>query len=308
MRIVVARLVRSALCAVASGAFITGCGGSQPPIGAPSTNDIRNSLRHHKIFGYTGAEQFFVVPASVHKIVVTALGACGASFDRVQFGLGGRVHAEISVTPGERLAIFVGGAAYETRSGFDVGGFNGGGNSPGASGGGGGGGGASDVRQGGDQLSNRVVVGGGGGGGGAAFGGGNGGAGGNIVGGAGQNRGYLNSGGGGSGGTQSAGGTGGSGGNGSDQNGQAGKDGVLGAGGDGGAGGFGSSNAGGSGGGAGGGYYGGGGGGGGGYISDGTPGGGGAGGSSYVEPSATSVRMRQGWEHGGYDGQVAIYW
>ena len=61
------------------------------------------------------------------------------------------------MTPGETLAIFVGGAGRN-------GGWNGGGSASllvGAPGGG-----ASDVRQGGDALTDRVVVGGGGGGGG----------------------------------------------------------------------------------------------------------------------------------------------
>jgi len=85
-------------------------------------------------------------------------------------GAGGSVKATIPVTPGEKLAIFVGGY------GATAGGFNGGGTggSTGGSGGnGGGGGGASDVRQGGDRLANRVVVAGGGGGSIGGAGGGN---------------------------------------------------------------------------------------------------------------------------------------
>ena len=116
-------------------------------------------------FKYTGAKQTFKVPAGVTLVTITASGASGAAGWDYYYGsyaapggLGGRVKATIPVTPGERLAIFVGG------SGAD-GGFNGGGKSAKSSSGGGGG---SDVRQGGDQLADRVAVAAGGGGGGGA--------------------------------------------------------------------------------------------------------------------------------------------
>ncbi|MGB8964955.1 MAG: glycine-rich protein [Candidatus Cybelea sp.] len=85
-------------------------------------------------------------------------------------GNGGIVTATIAVTPGETLAIFVGGEGTGDTSNCSPGsdgGFNGGG-----AGGsenyclnGTGGGGASDVRQGGDELGDRVIVAGRGGGG-----------------------------------------------------------------------------------------------------------------------------------------------
>ena len=152
-------------------------------------------------FEFTGAAQEFVVPADVCSLSIDAFGAQGGNgaFGTDDAGLGGeggRATATIPVTPGETLAVYVGGQgepgpevveqsvalADEPQPDGDVsaqaflvaaqGGFNGGGDSlfpaedeengsPG-----GGGGGASDVRQGGNALENRVVVGGGGGGGG----------------------------------------------------------------------------------------------------------------------------------------------
>jgi hypothetical protein len=278
--------------------LLAGCGGSQPPIGAAPGNDAVQTARHVKRFSYTGSEQFFVVPKSVHAIAVALVGAGDPSG-----GWGGRVHATIPVTPGEKLAVFVGGSQLS-----GVGGFNGGGNSFGKNFAPGGGG-ASDIRQGGDLLNNRVVVAGGGGGrgGGDALGG----SGGNRIGGSGGTGGEPNAGGGGGGGTQSSGGSGGRGGNGSTGLGQPGKAGALGTGGDGGAGGtFGSIVAG-SGAGGGGGYFGGGGGGGGSYdviYGRGDEGGGGGGGSSYAEPSARYVRMAQGWDGASGDGFVVVHW
>jgi hypothetical protein len=77
------------------------------------------------------------------------------------------VSANIKVTPGEGLTVYVGGAGglgAGTTGG--AGGFNGGGRGGDSAmdGSVGGGGGASDVRQGGSALGNRVVVAAGGGG------------------------------------------------------------------------------------------------------------------------------------------------
>lgn len=289
-------------------AFLAGCGGgSQLPTQVPTASSDHRHYRHSEIFKYTGGEQYFTVPASVTEVRVAAVGAPGGGPAE---GLGGKVAAAIPVQPGEQLAIFVGGMAYENRSEQRLGGFNGGGNSPGPAAGYGGGG-ASDVRQGGDALADRVVVAGGGGGAGVGYrAGGSGGAGGNTTGASGANGGYQYGGAGGGGGTQSSGGSGGAGGDGSTEDGGSGESGTLGAGGDGGAGGSSyGSYASGSGGGGGGGYYGGGGGGaGGGFFYDQiSSGGGGGGGSSYAEASATHVRMYQG-ANGLFNGSVAIRW
>ncbi|MGA8797879.1 MAG: glycine-rich protein, partial [Candidatus Cybelea sp.] len=156
------------ICAVA--AMLGGCGSHSdngavlpsksavPPVGA------NKGIPHHRSFYYTGREQRFRVPAGVKSIGVVARGGGGANAtgSRASGGRGGRVHAFIPVTPGEMLAIYVGGEGSGMNGGFN-GGADGGQkyycNCPGA-----GGGGASDVRQGGDGLADRVLVVGGGGG------------------------------------------------------------------------------------------------------------------------------------------------
>jgi hypothetical protein len=254
-----------------------------------------------KPFHYTGKQQLFTVPKNVTRLTITALGAAGGGTTgtSAHAGTGGLAKATIPVTPGEWLAIFVGG-----RGAPDWGGFNGGGYAGGCAEGNGGGG-ASDVRQGGNAMWNRVVVAGGGGGGGVsgvcprdgrtaqlsgtagihyAFDYSGGGAGGNRVGEGGGN-GYGARGG--RGGTQHHGGAGGSGGS----------EGYGGSGskGDGGEGGGFES----VGGGGGGGYFGGGGG-------SSAPSGGG-GGSSYAEKIATDVTMVRGGGSTG-NGVIIISW
>jgi hypothetical protein len=298
---------------VATG-LLEGCGG-QLPSTSTTVNAVRDAPSGSRTFVYTGREQHFRVPAGIEHVRITATGASGAplySSSGSGYGTsgdGGLVKATIAVTPGERLAIFVGG-----NNGYNGGGsaFDGGLN----------GGGESDVRQGGDHLGDRVVVAGGGGGGGFLeyYGsGGNGGAGGGHAGeSGGYGGGYGLPGAPGAGGTQDAGGQGGAGGVYKSHavpackyecgycNGSAGANGVLRAGGDGGAG----CHAGGGGG--GGGYYGGGGGGGGASSYYGESftygsGAGGGGGSSFVEKSATRVKNVQGGAPAG-NGQVVISW
>ncbi len=331
---------RYALTSCVSGAMFAGCGGSQPPISASgattqtsaiamlapcsesnSTNgvlplltravsnrssfhrasDARNATSESQTFYYTGAEQSFKVPSGVTSINVVADGAAGASYEPQKVALGGRTQAAIPVTSDETLYVFVGGQG-STGSG----GFNGGGGVP--SGGGYGGGGASDVRQGGHASSDRILIAGAGGGSGDLYkhGGAGGGTTGKKGGGGTPMRHYM-VGGGGGGGNQSQGGSGGTGGY---YSGHSGSSGALGAGGTGGQNGSYSSQSRGNGGGGGGGYYGGGGGGGGGSETCGPafPGGGGGGGSSYVESSATGVKMHQGWKHDIGNGQIVFSW
>ncbi len=297
-------------------AMLAGCGGSQPPIGVVPTSGAPDHLPNHKSFDYTGAAQYFTVPAGLRQIKVDARGAKGAG-SRIVYG--GRVRAVIPVTSGEKLIVYVGGDASGATAGF-----NGGGS--GAPGGyitahGYGGGGASDVREGGDTLLDRVVVAGGGGG----YGGADsyygckstGGKGGGLTGGSGTGGRYSQCGGGGTGGTQNAGGSGGAAGTncffGFDGN--AGGSGVLGAGGSGGIGREKRSTiyypAGAGGAGGGGGYYGGGGGGAGCASNSGSYSGGGSGGgggSSYVESTASNVHMWQGWKNRAHNGLVVLSW
>jgi Glycine rich protein len=306
-------------------ALLAGCGASPPPTAAPGAMALRGART--QTYRYTGAKQTFTVPTGVTQISIAASGAGSPSGQKYTGGNGGLIKATIPVTPGENLAIFVGGAGGLTESGSGGnGGFNGGAGggdgiySSGYGSGGNGGGGASDVRQGGNRLRNRVIVAGGGGGAGGEYCyseycysySGAGGDGGGDVGGAGhggdlveQCRCYYPNGAGGKGGTQSAGGKGGRGGDSLSDQAARGRHGHLGGGGSGGCC-NGSSGTGG--GGAGGGYYGGGGGGAGAFFSSGpAAGGGGAGGSSYVEPAATRVKNIQGGAAEG-NGQIVISW
>jgi hypothetical protein len=279
----------------------------------PPMNAASKSLPYHKTYSYAGKEQWFTVPAGMKKLTVIAVGARGGGISDAQ-AFGGRIWAIVPVTPGEKLAVFVGGQGSRAHGGFNGGGV-------GATGPsccqGYGGGGASDVRQAGDRLQDRIVVAGGAGGE-EAFGdpsyGGIGGKGGGSVGEAGSD-GYVGGswagGFGGAGGSQRAGGDGGRGGgyssSGSYYGGDPGGEGSLGLGGTGGDGGGGQSYVGGGGGGGGGGYYGGGGGGGGGGYGGG-PGGGGGGGSSFIESSAYAYHSWQGWKIKTANGLIVFDW
>jgi len=320
------RLGRYALGATAIVAMLAGCGGTQPPMGAP--NALDPPRKHHRqkqsqTFSFTGSEQTFTVPAGVKQIRVIALGGSGGGGMGAR---GGRVSAVIPADPGESLAVYVGGGTDG-----QLGGFNGGGKGGysswevrGIHSHGHGGGGASDVRENGDSLADRVLVAGGGGGQGGFDCGnrcqtyglsGAGGAGGGTTGGGGQGGGGgVYGAGGGGGGTQSAGGAGGKGGDsGSGYSGI----GHAGRAGHGGHGGYGCLHhqhgycgEGGGGGGGGGGYNGGGGGGAGAsiertYVGG---GGGGGGGSSYAERRATDVHMWQGWKNPDRNGLVVFSW
>ncbi|MGB8520082.1 MAG: glycine-rich protein, partial [Candidatus Tumulicola sp.] len=138
------------------GGVLVSCAGSGPSLAPHDFAGTRPyaSTQGTQTFHYTGAKQNFTVPESVSSLMVTVRGA-GSGTKR-----GGLVDATIPVSPGEVLAVFVGGAPQGLS-----GGFNGGGNSP-VSGSldGRGGGGASDVRQGGNGLMDRVIVAGGAGG------------------------------------------------------------------------------------------------------------------------------------------------
>jgi hypothetical protein len=252
-----------------------------------SANDaVRGPFREHsRTFEDSGAQQNFVVPDGVKLVTVEAYGAAGAGGAN-----GGYVEASIPVTPGEQLAIFVGGNGssgsgyYGGRGGFNGGGAGGGGDNCCD---GGGGGGASDVRQGGNGLVNRVIVAGGGGGNSYTN---SGGVGGGLIGATGDGDYSKGTWTGGTGGTQNAGGEGGCCGGGG---------GALGVGGYGGAAESSDEY---GGGGGGGGYYGG---GGGGPDDTGGPGGGGGGGSSFAEPIAAEVNNVQGASS---NGRIIISW
>ena len=300
------RFARYALSSCVAAAMLAGCGGMQPPIDPPGTNETEQVLSHHLTFHYTGKEQSFTAPVGAKWITVVALGAAGGGLG----GRGGRVFAEFPVMHGEHLAVLVGGTTNSAS-----GGYNGAGNGAIYSGydrGAYGGGGATDIREGGTRLRDRILVAGGGGGQGGQLpyseGYGVGGKGGGSSAGNG-NSGYGSDGvegGGGTGGAQDGGGSGGLAGFGGYGYGQVGLDGSRADGGSGGGGQTGST----GGGGGGGGYYGGGGGGGGGWAygdSEGG-GGGGGGGSSYIEPSARKYESWQGWKTATGNGLVVFSW
>ena len=175
-------------------------------------NPVQDVYHYH----YTGGIQTFTVPAGVTSISVDAYGASGTTIDPSrgnydsQLGKGGRVQANLTVTPGDTLYLYVGEAPHYLGYGIQPGGWNGGGDGPNTGNAGVGfpGGGATDIRIGGTGLNNRVIVAGGGGGkaNGITDGGGHGGG---LVG---QNGGGGSNSGGpryGAGGSQSSGGAGG---------------------------------------------------------------------------------------------------
>ena len=234
-------------------------------------------------YTYSGSVYTWTVPTGCTLIGVDMQGAAGGNANcSGTGGGGGRVQANLPVTSGATVSIYVGGvgAAYSTATCcYDATG----GSTAGGSGGywAGGGGGASDIRIGGTALSNRMIVAGGGGGGGYDCCNEYGGVGGGLTGGSGIYCGSASTTYCGQGGTQTAGGAG--------ATTSSGGTGTLGTGGNGeyfyygGAGG--------------GGYYG----GGGGFY------GSGGGGSSYTDPSATSVAHTQGYNTSG-DGSVTIFY
>ena len=123
-----------------------------------------------KTFNYTGAMQTFTVPAGVTSITIETYGAGGGSGANGSSagtttnlggvgGKGSKAKGTLSVTPGQILNIFVGGAGATPTAGFNGGGTGGNANS-------GGGGGASDIRSPGSAAADRIIVAGGGGGGG----------------------------------------------------------------------------------------------------------------------------------------------
>ncbi len=307
---------RYALGIIASLSMLAGCGGQAGGGVVPS--GVPNTLPYHKTFNYTGVAQDFTVPAGVTQLKVIARGAKGAGKPIAD---GGRVHAIIPVTPGERLVVYVGGDASGMDGGSNGGGSGGRGEKGYRGGNGFGGGGASDVREGGDSLKDRILVAGGAGGQGGHDAGsqeyGIGGKGGGLIGGTGGDgsgsytsgcrTGYNGCPG--YGGTQKNGGSGGLGGTSFLCYGTAGGNGSLGLGGDGENTASTSYECGGGGGGGGGGYYGGGAGGEGAETETvGFGGGGGGGGSSYVERKAGNVHMWQGWKTPEPNGLVVFSW
>ena len=144
-------------------------------------------------FNYTGSVQAYVVPVTGNY----SLDVRGAQSGTGEFG--GQATGILSLTAGQTIYIYVGGAG--ASGAYVPGGFNGGGQSGGGFGNEGSGGGASDIRVSGTALTNRVIVAGGAGGRGG-WAGGSGGSGGGLNG----TNGFAGQGPGGGGGSQVSGG------------------------------------------------------------------------------------------------------
>lgn len=284
--------MRSRLFALWGATALLAGSGIAAPVGAQASGE--------QVFEFTGEVATFVVPDDVCRITIDAYGASGGAGALganpvTPGGLGARATGTIDVTPGEPLAIVVGGAGGDAaaplpgRGGFGGGGDGGRGDDgitdprPGYTSGGGGGG-ASSVSRDGEAL----LVAAGGGGGGGWVDGGAGGHGGEV-GEDGQDGSVRSSGG-------RAGGHGGAGGTSDADDPEHGEDGQDGAPGAGGAGGYGVVD---GGGGGGGGAMGGG--GGAGMTSN---GGGGGGGGSSAGPAGTvfETGVREG------DGLITLTW
>jgi hypothetical protein len=106
-------------------AMLAGCGGTQPPMGTNVASAGMQAPSRHRTFYYTGGKQTFDVPTGVTQVTIVAKGAAGSNggpdsqYTAGYAGEGGSAEATIAVTPGESLAIFVGGSGMR-------GGFNGG--------------------------------------------------------------------------------------------------------------------------------------------------------------------------------------
>jgi len=124
-------------------------------------------------YNTAGGSYTVTVPANVTKMSFDVAGAQGGGVSTGVGGMGGRVTGQLTVTPGQVLYIFVGGAGQSYAAGYQ-GGLSAGGETGGVGGsadGGGGGGAGSDIRTsvaGGatsaGSLGTRLVAGGGGGG------------------------------------------------------------------------------------------------------------------------------------------------
>jgi hypothetical protein len=124
------------------------------PVGSTPTASALTTTN----FSYTGGTQTWTVPSGVTSIQIDSRGAEGGG---TYGGFGARVVVTVPVTPGQVLAVMVGGAP--TPHTYSAG-YNGGGaGNTYSSTQSGGGGGASDVRT-SSALSDRIVVAGGGGG------------------------------------------------------------------------------------------------------------------------------------------------
>ncbi|HEV7614749.1 MAG TPA: glycine-rich protein [Solirubrobacterales bacterium] len=136
------------------------CAGAR--LAAPDARAAETPATVASVFNEVGAHTY-TVPAGVTSIHVIAVGAPGGSKKSSAGGRGAVATADVAVTPGQALGVYVGGPGTVTTGQSNPGGFNGGGD--GVSYDSTGGGGASDIRTGGpSDLGSRLVVAAGGGG------------------------------------------------------------------------------------------------------------------------------------------------
>lgn len=93
-------------------------------VGTPYIVPIGPSFQNTIVFSYTGAQQSWTIPAGVTKISVELLGAQGGGTNA---GKGGKVTAQLTVTPGATLQVVVGGqpsSATAVYGGGAIGGTN----------------------------------------------------------------------------------------------------------------------------------------------------------------------------------------
>jgi outer membrane protein OmpA-like peptidoglycan-associated protein len=121
-----------------------------------------DALASPTTFTYTGAPQTYTVPAGTAYITATAVGARGGNNTLYAIAQGATVSADLPVSGGQTLQVYVGGHGIGGGNG-SAGGWNGGGFASGYPMGGSGGG-ASDIRTTAGDLAGRILVAGGGGG------------------------------------------------------------------------------------------------------------------------------------------------
>ena len=81
------------------------------PVGADTCSYIDQT------FSYTGTEQTWVVPAGVYTIRVNAYGAQGGANWVSNDNFGGHVEADLAVTPGTTIYVYVGEQATTLAGG-----------------------------------------------------------------------------------------------------------------------------------------------------------------------------------------------
>jgi hypothetical protein len=105
------------------GGMLAGAGALAPP--ASAAHSCTQITSEKCAFSFTGAPESFTVPAGVTDVTIDAAGAQGGAGDtRAPGGLGARLGADFTVTPGETLYVVVGG---EGASSLNAAGGGGGG-------------------------------------------------------------------------------------------------------------------------------------------------------------------------------------